>query len=339
LFPAGLVSDFRTTSGEDLEAAAIGWNGRYAQLGRGRAECRHVAVHTARLQVCFEAWSLGMLRTGRPPQGAVTFLVLVGRSGSARIRGRHAVAGEVCVLADGDEVDCRTTGPSQFISVSLERAALDEHLRALFGRTFAELRAEGRLSGLRTDASALRAACLDLAARATGAPGLLRDGAAVDLERKLVKRLCSAADGTAPEATASRGRALALRADAWLRQNLAEPPSIAALCAAVGVCERTLHDAFRHHLDTTPKAYLKALRLNAAHHDLLRGPATKTVTDVALDWGFGHFGWFSQDYRRLFGETPSQTLHRGRRAGPLDAKTTRPAASRLPGHAAPTLGA
>jgi len=36
------------------------------------------------------------------------------------------------------------------------------------------------------------------------------------------------------------------------------------------------------------------------------------VTDVALDWGFLHFGWFSQDYRRLFGETPSQTLHRGR---------------------------
>ena len=36
------------------------------------------------------------------------------------------------------------------------------------------------------------------------------------------------------------------------------------------------------------------------------------MTDVALAWGFVHFGWFSQDYRRLFGETPSQTLHRGR---------------------------
>ncbi len=36
------------------------------------------------------------------------------------------------------------------------------------------------------------------------------------------------------------------------------------------------------------------------------------MTDVALDWGFLHFGWFSQDYRRLFGETPSQTLLRGR---------------------------
>ena len=109
-----------------------------------------------------------------------------------------------------------------------------------------------------------------------------------------------------------RGRVLAERAEAWLRQNLAEPPTIATLCEALDASERTLHEAFREHLGTTPKAYAKTLRLNAARQDLLQGGATTRVTDVALDWGFLHFGWFSQDYRRLFGETPSQTLHRGR---------------------------
>jgi AraC family transcriptional regulator, ethanolamine operon transcriptional activator len=109
-----------------------------------------------------------------------------------------------------------------------------------------------------------------------------------------------------------RRRALALRAEAWLRQNLADPPTIADLCRALGVSERTLHEAFREHMGTTPKAYLKTLRLNAARHDLVTKAPTTRVTDVALDWGFVHFGWFSQDYRRLFGETPSQTLQRGR---------------------------
>jgi transcriptional regulator GlxA family with amidase domain len=122
---------------------------------------------------------------------------------------------------------------------------------------------------------------------------------------------CQAAEERSPY----RGRALALRAEAWLRQNLAEPPTIARLCAALGVSERTLHEAFRRHLDATPKAYAKTLRLNAARRDLLRGAAERRVTDVALDWGFAHFGWFSQDYRRLFGETPSQTLHRGPASG------------------------
>lgn len=97
-----------------------------------------------------------------------------------------------------------------------------------------------------------------------------------------------------------------------LRQNLAERPTISALCEALPARERTLHEAFREHLGTTPKAYLKTLRLEAAHHDLLKGLETTRVTDVALEWGFLHFGWFSQDYRRLFGEAPSQTLRRAR---------------------------
>jgi AraC-like DNA-binding protein len=36
------------------------------------------------------------------------------------------------------------------------------------------------------------------------------------------------------------------------------------------------------------------------------------VTDIALDWGFCHFSRFSQEYRRLFGETPGKTLQRAR---------------------------
>jgi len=107
--------------------------------------------------------------------------------------------------------------------------------------------------------------------------------------------------------------ALALRAEAWLRENLAEPPRIAAVCAALGASPRTLHEVFREHLGSSPKAYLKTLRLQAARRDLLFGGVRRRVTDVALDWGFEHFGWFSQDYKRLFGETPSQTLRRGAR--------------------------
>ena len=64
-------------------------------------------------------------------------------------------------------------------------------------------------------------------------------------------------------------RALAFRAEAWLRQNLAEPPTIADLCQALGASARTLHEAFREHIGTTPKSYLKTLRLEAGDWLLL----------------------------------------------------------------------
>jgi AraC family ethanolamine operon transcriptional activator len=32
------------------------------------------------------------------------------------------------------------------------------------------------------------------------------------------------------------------------------------------------------------------------------------VRDVAADWGFWHFSQFSSDYRKLFGQSPSESL-------------------------------
>ena len=109
---------------------------------------------------------------------------------------------------------------------------------------------------------------------------------------------------------ALRGQRLARAAEAWLRENLTEALTIRDLCAALHTSERTLHAAFREHVGTTPKAFVKALRLRAARQDLLQASPNTRVTDVALRWCFLHFGWFAHDYHALFGETPSRTLRR-----------------------------
>ena len=57
-----------------------------------------------------------------------------------------------------------------------------------------------------------------------------------------------------------------------------------------------------------------------ARADLLDASPVETVNDIAWRWGFRNMGRFSVEYRRLFGERPSETMH-GRRigggAGPL----------------------
>jgi AraC family ethanolamine operon transcriptional activator len=243
----------------------------------------------------------------------MTFLVPAGGTGSLRLQGRAVAPGDVVVLFEGDELDCRSSGPAALVWVSAERRGLEAHVRALLGRHLSELRLQGQLSALRADRGALLALGRELAARAAAQPRVLHEAAqARTLEANVVSALLSGVGASRGPDHHSAGRRLARRAEAWLRSNLAEAPNIAALCAAMGASERRLHDAFRRHLDVSPKAYLKALRLNAARHDLLRGRPATRVTDVALDWGFGHFGWFSQDYRRLFGETPSQTLQHAR---------------------------
>jgi AraC family transcriptional regulator, ethanolamine operon transcriptional activator len=56
-----------------------------------------------------------------------------------------------------------------------------------------------------------------------------------------------------------------------------------------------------------PLAYIRCLRLNEVRR-LLRSNSARPISCIAYDWGFSHLSQFAQDYRRQFGELPSETL-------------------------------
>jgi transcriptional regulator GlxA family with amidase domain len=91
------------------------------------------------------------------------------------------------------------------------------------------------------------------------------------------------------------------------------PPTMADLCEVAQVSERTLEYAFQERYEMTPNTYLRFYRLNGVHKSLrATDPASTTVTKIATDWGFWHFGHFTSNYRKLFGQLPSDTLKKSR---------------------------
>ena len=101
------------------------------------------------------------------------------------------------------------------------------------------------------------------------------------------------------------------RAMAFIDANPAHDISTTSIAAAADVTVRTLQLAFRRHLDTTPMAYLRRVRLHHAYDQLrTASPGSTTVANVAAQWGFFNFGRFAGRYRAEFGELPSQTLNR-----------------------------
>jgi len=103
------------------------------------------------------------------------------------------------------------------------------------------------------------------------------------------------------------------RATEYLHAHIAETVTIEQLAQAVGVSPRALFYSFKQTYDQTPMAYLRELRLSAVHRELQSSDsAAINLTDLAIRWGFMHYGHFSNYYRQRFGQRPQDTLSMAR---------------------------
>jgi len=138
--------------------------------------------------------------------------------------------------------------------------------------------------------------------------------AARGLEQTLIEALvgCLGQGAADEDRVAQRQHSLVMRR---FRRALEEDPSqalyITELCKMIGVSDRTLEVCCQEQLGMGPKRYLLLRRLHLARRALREAaPDATTVSDVATRYGFWHFGRFAGEYRSLFGESPSATLHR-----------------------------
>lgn len=96
------------------------------------------------------------------------------------------------------------------------------------------------------------------------------------------------------------------RAIAFIEDNAAKDITAADIALAARVSIRAIQLAFRRHLDTTPMAYLRRVRLSCADADLRA--ANGTVTVIAARWGYARPSVFAAHYRAAYGVSPSRTL-------------------------------
>jgi AraC-like DNA-binding protein len=92
--------------------------------------------------------------------------------------------------------------------------------------------------------------------------------------------------------------------------GIGQPIYSGDLAKQLGVSVRAIHDAVLRHTGMSLHRYLRLRRLWLVRQRLVAG--TQSVKAAALTFGFWHFGEFSHSYRTTFGETPSETLARGR---------------------------
>jgi AraC family transcriptional regulator, ethanolamine operon transcriptional activator len=297
----------------DEQAAALtGWNQSYMQLLGGGFRGDMCQLGLDGVRIFREGLSTSVYQTGLLAPGSMALGVPLRCSGPGLFCGEPCHLDSLHVFSGSTGFEFRTATEHVMLGIELSPAlrgsleALDEEGPGVPSRAGIHAADPVALADLR------QFLCL-LFEAAHSTPDLL---GVASLRHGMVDALLDKIAALHTQARSStntpRGRwRLVHEARQLIEQRLAEPPSIATLCAELGVSRRTLQSGFHQVLGVSPLSYLRAVRLHRVRQSL---KAASSVTDAATQHGFWHFGHFAQDYQAMFGERPSQTLQRSRKA-------------------------
>jgi len=209
-------------------------------------------------------------------------------------------------------------GACQWGLIALSNERLTSCYKALTGQTITVSRESRIISAPRAKAIKFqhffRQAC-DLAE--DGRRLIERPEVARALEHELLHAIvnCLIADEAEDNrSTRHHHAAVMVRFEEVLSRRIDQRLNMPALCAEVGVAERTLRMCCAEFLGVSPTRYILLRRLNKARAALRRAdPSTASVAQVARNHHFLELGRFAVTYRTTFGESPSVTLQRNAR--------------------------
>lgn len=303
---------------EDAESfgRGLGWDLDFRQLDPGPLRARVLSFGHPGIMIFRFDFNRSFHQLGQPPVGYRTFGLPDVESGVLRWNSAETRPGVLINFNFEKMLDC-VNAPGQFggfvlcfneqvLYNSCDKLGFDADILEDIKRHRFWDPVEGQHDRLRETLKSLV-----IVATQEGNEGLKRWHKVFndDLPHALLSMI--AGESSRAKLTIPKFRAAALnRALEVLSSYEQMPVSVKALCKISGTSWATLERAFKNEFQVTPKAYMKCRRLAAVQTELIRQGPTAVISDIANHWEFWHMGSFASDYKKQFGELPSQTLLR-----------------------------
>jgi AraC family ethanolamine operon transcriptional activator len=300
---------------DDFSETARAWNLNIRQLERGRFLGKMLQYDAGNLQVGHAEFHPGNHQWGEPPQGLRTFGLLADSPSNLVWRGKRIRSNAMMAFPRGSELDAVSRGGRLGVfTLSFSEELLTElcQLAELPGLEELLVGADV-VEAEHSEIQELRCFLYRICRKLKKCPSIqkdpsLRQELEFELPLKILKAL--SLSRTLKQRSSSRMRDRALKQiEDFLDAYPQEPHTVRDLCRIAQVSERTLQYTFLERFGISPKSYLLRLRLDGVRKELRKSdPSLTMISTVARYWGFWHMGQFATDYRKLFGELPSETL-------------------------------
>jgi AraC family ethanolamine operon transcriptional activator len=294
-----------------------GWDMQYTQMSPGTYEGESREIRFDDLQIYAESWNATAHHSGCAWRDSHVFAIPCATAGEGRLNGQRW-NGEISVFR-GETTYDSLVPPMTLLVVCIGRDTFADYLASVEHIACPAWLASGtRLMRDPARAASATRALLAMLGACCNDPVRLGDpGVQASLRQTTLQALAplvAGNDAPAPPSFGSFSRTqIVRRAREFALARIDEPLQIIDVCRALRVSRRVLQYSFEDVLNTNPVAYLRLLRLNGARRDLV-GAADRPVTvqEAMARWGFWHGSRFSAEYRKMYGELPSDTLRRTR---------------------------
>jgi AraC family ethanolamine operon transcriptional activator len=301
---------------EDIDAQAASlrrWNQRYEQLSCGRFSGEVCQLELDGVGLFIEDLHQSVHQTGCLEDDVLAFGVPLLSDSEVRFSGQRGTGGELHVFSGREGFEFHSPKRHVMLGIEVQRSVFEAHCGDALD-CLHKVTAQSQL--LRVDGPALRSLrrfALGLfkvqAAGANSAQaGVVQNQSRDALLDQLALALSAPSEGAPWDS--DNVVQLERRVRALVMSRLDDPPTVAELCQALGVSRRTLQSCFQATWGMPPLVWLNTMRLNAVRRRL---KTADSVTEASTDFGFWHFGHFSNKYQSLFGELPSVTLGKNKK--------------------------
>jgi AraC family ethanolamine operon transcriptional activator len=302
---------------EAYESAAQGWNWTLRKFSADPFSGRLLQVSVGPIRLAFSQLDTSIAMSGVAQPGLASFGIPLPGSPTAMWCQQKASSRAVSVFESSGAFEAVTRPGFENVVLSVEPDHLDEMAESLGYDTPSRIFPSAQVTSCNPEhLRALHKLLHQIRSHLVTdfSPGL-REALEFELPQRLLVALAEKAPVPRPVELHLRQRALRRALD-YIETHPHEPIGVQDLCRSTGASARTLRRAFAEELGVAPKAYLQAHRLNDVHRELRRSePEENSINEAAHRWGFWHMGQFAADYRRWFGELPSETLCRPPDAG------------------------
>lgn len=314
------IQRWQTQDVDEQSGLLAGWQQEYRQLSCGKFIGHVSSAYGPRIQVIGEHSNQTLHQSVVPQAGHVSFGLVLNRDDALEVNRHKVSTTSLMVLEGGREYDFRTSGDTELLGVTLERSLFldaDGNSNILIENALAKnvVTLEGNATMMLRHLWLMLSRILQHEGEwPSSMPMPLLAGTTLN-NILLALNMSGLESNAALQPSVDRQARVVQLAIRYMRKHLARNFSIADVCAASHVSQRTLQYHFENCVHMSPLQYLKAMRLNAARTLIRKLAAMRadalaptSISEIAAQCGYEHPSRFAGDYKRHFGALPSEAL-------------------------------